>query len=128
MHLENYRQSYYFNSGKASDIIRYLGLAGLALIWMLRIEIEGNKTIPDELILPAILLINGLFFDLLQYFVASILWAVFCRQAELRGVQEDDTVKAPRWINWPAITFFYGKFILVITALCIIVNYLYNIL
>ena len=53
MKLKDCREAYYNNSGKLSDIVRYLAFAGITLIWSLR----GGVLIPIAMKLPFFLLI-----------------------------------------------------------------------
>lgn len=113
MNLASVREFYYFNSGKASDIVRQLALAGIALIWIFKTDIAGQPKLPAELIWPAILIVAGLAMDLLQYVVASAIWGTFGRRKEMSGVGADDEFEAPRELNWPGL-FFYGAKVLII--------------
>ena len=90
MKLKDALDNYYFHSSKASDIVRQLGLAGIAIIWIFKHDVQGIPKIPHELLLPLELIVLGLTFDLLQYFVAAIIWSNFhrCKERE-EGVTQD---------------------------------------
>lgn len=109
MKLKESREIYYFNSGKASDIVRQLALAGIALIWIFKTDIAGQPRLPTELVWPAILIVIGLGIDLLQYVVASIIWGTFGRQKEKSGVGIEEEFEAPRELNWPGLVFYGAK-------------------
>jgi hypothetical protein len=106
MKLKDARDYYYFNSGKTSDLIRQVGLAGIAIIWIFKSQ---ALQIPQPLIRPLWLIALGLVFDLLQYSVGTLVWGVYQRRKELNKTKEDEEFKAPRWFNWPGISFFVLK-------------------
>jgi len=41
MKLKDAREIYYFYSGKTSDLVRQLGLAGIAVIWLFKYDAQG---------------------------------------------------------------------------------------
>ncbi|HEX8243120.1 MAG TPA: hypothetical protein VF541_06485 [Longimicrobium sp.] len=114
--LAQARESYYELSGRASDAVRQLAFAGIAVIWVFKSERNGVVSVPGELLLPGLLIVAGLFLDLLQYVVAAFLWSRFTRREERRGAKPDDPVAAHPAINWPAIGCYYGKIFLVMAA------------
>lgn len=123
MKLKDARDNYYFYTGKASELVRQLGLAGIAVIWLYKKEVAGVPKIPEELLLPLVLIVLGLALDLLQYVSASIIWGVFQRWKEKR-VEEDDEFEAPRQLNWPAIVFFVLKGPAIIAAYVLLLSFL----
>ena len=116
MKLKDARDNYYFYSGKTSDLVRQLGLAGIAVIWIFKYEVQGVPKIPEALSLPLLLIVLGLAFDLLQYAVATSIWGIFQRHKEVRGIAEDADLIAPKEFNWPGIVFFVLKFVSIIAA------------
>jgi len=108
MKLKDCRESYYYNSGKASDICRNLGFAGLALIWAFRVTSTEGTIIPNNLRWAGILLVAGLGCDFLQYVVGSIVWGRYNRFKEQR-TSEDEEFMAPKWINYPVDSCFFLK-------------------
>lgn len=52
MQLKDTRESYQFFSGKASEIVRQLGFAGIAVIWVFKVTVGDRQIVPPEL-LPA---------------------------------------------------------------------------
>lgn len=123
MILKDARDLYYYFSGKTSDLVRQLGLAGIAVIWIFRGDAHGAPKIPEALFCPLILIVVGLAFDLLHYAVATAIWGCFQRYKEVR-VTEEDEFKAPRIINWPSILCFALKTISVIAAYVYLLGYL----
>jgi len=116
MKLKDARDNYYFYSGKTSDLVRQLGLAGIAVIWIFKYEVQGVPKIPEALAFPLVLIVLGLAFDLLQYAVATSIWGIFQRRKELSGIAEDSDFLAPKQFNWPGIVFFFLKTVSIITA------------
>ena len=124
MKLRDPLQNYYDYSGKASDIIRQLGLGAIAIVWIFRTGSTDALAIPSPLFLPLKLVVVGLAFDLLQYAIGALLWSAFHRRQEKSGIAEDQAFDAPKEINWPAVFFFYSKVALIIAAYWYIFRYL----
>lgn len=124
MKLKDARELYYFYSGKTSDLVRQLGLAGIALIWIFKYNVEDVPKIPEALLPPLILIVLGLALDLLQYAVATSVWGIFQRRKELSGVSDDTDFLAPKQFNWPTIIFFILKVPSIIAAYVYLLRYL----
>ena len=124
MKLKDARDNYYFHSGKTSDLIRQLGLAGIAVIWVFKFSSSAPPKIPQDLLLPLLLIVFGLTCDLLQYAVAAAIWGFYQRKKEKSGISEDIDFKAPRQLNWPAIAFFWVKVVAIVLAYCLLLRYL----
>ena len=123
MKLQDAREHYYFFSGKTSEIIRQLGFAGIAVIWIFKHEVQGTPKIPEALLLPLGLIIFGLACDLLHYAIATSIWGIYQRNKEKSGTDEHTSFKAPRQFNWPAIVFFILKVISIVVAYIYILLY-----
>ncbi len=119
MKLSNARENYEYFSGRLSDIGRQLGFAGIAVIWIFKVD--GANSLPVQLIFPTLLFVGSLALDLLHYLYSTIAWGMFHRIMELHASRtkdgEDDDFKAPRAINWPSNIFFYCK------AGCVVLGY-----
>lgn len=124
MKLKDARDNYYYHSGKTSDLTRQLGLAGVAVVWLFKVDVKGVPTIPSELLLPLVLVVLGLALDLLQYACATAIWGVFNRCKESSGTAEDSDFDAPPQLNWPAIGFFWSKVVAVGVAYWFLLHYL----
>lgn len=123
--LKEFRDSYYFYSGKASDIARYLAFAGIALIWAFKAQDgDGHYGLASELWTAGVLIVIGLTLDLLQYFWATLAWGTFCRIKERSGMKPTSRLDAPTWLNWPTNLFFYSKIGFVLVAYLVLVFYL----
>lgn len=119
--LDKAREAYQDLSGKASEISRQLGFAGIALIWVFKVDDAGNQIVPPSLILPGILIFVSLALDLAQYTAGSLVWGTFSRIKETKGENE---FFAPGWINWPMLTFFWAKLAVMIGAYVFLIRYL----
>jgi hypothetical protein len=106
----------YTYSGKASDISRQLALAGIAVIWLFKKEVANQVSIPEQLILPGILIVAALACDLLQYCAGSIIWWLFYRAKETEGVREDTNIKHSVYLEGPIWAFFLAKVVLLMWA------------
>ncbi|MCX5636486.1 MAG: hypothetical protein NTX52_02175 [Planctomycetota bacterium] len=120
MKLQDCRESYYYHSGKASDICRNLGLAGLALIWAFRVTSREKTIIPSSLRWASILLVGGLSCDFLHYLVGTVVWGVYHRYKEKRTSQNEEFL-APIWINYPANLCFFLKQIAIAIAYILLI-------
>ena len=126
MNLSDYRKDYYQFSGKASDVARQLSLAGIALIWIFKVEKAGPLAVPPELYLPAILFVVSLGLDLLQYLLSAAIWGMFSEYHTRKGVDEDTELEAPEFFNWPSLVCFWGKLLTVLYAYSELFRYIYH--
>jgi hypothetical protein len=114
MKLKEYRDSYYFYSGKASDIGRTLALSAIAIVWIFKVDAkDGSYGFAAPLLLVAWGAVGTLFFDILQYSWGALIWGAWSRIKERRGVMGDDEIDAPAWFNWLTIFFFWVKLVLI---------------
>lgn len=80
MILQDYRETFYTFSGKASDLNRQLAFAGIAIIWLFKKDNLAGLSIPRELLWPGVLIVLSLGLDMLHYVVASVIWRYFYSQ------------------------------------------------
>lgn len=113
---------YQKHSGKASDLVRQLAFAGLALVWLFKTDKSGGVKLPANLLWPAGLIILALVLDLVQYTYASAAWGTFNRMVE-KHYRDDQEFGAPTWINWPTLICFWAKIAAVIAAYCLLLSY-----
>ena len=127
MILKDLRENYQYYSGKASEIVRQLGLAGIAVIWVFKnSDISKEKLIPNDLSLPAALIVIGLGLDLLHYIAGTLIWGTYHRKKEKEGISEVDEIDVTRYINWPTLFFFILKIVSIIYAYLLIIRFLYS--
>ena len=114
MTLEEAREHYYSHSGQASSAARQLAFAGIAAVWILSTD---NDLIPVEfsgLLLPLLLFVSGIFFDLVQYYYLASFWGIFARQKEKSGLTEFSG--APDWSNRIGIGCWVAKGVVVVAG------------
>jgi hypothetical protein len=126
--LQDYRNDFYTYSGKASDLNRQLGFAGIALIWLFKKDVAGIPAIPGELIIPGVLIVASLTLDMVHYSVASIIWRCFYRRKEDAGVSEGQELDHSVWLERPIWLLFVAKIGCVVAAYCYLFSYLIKIL
>lgn len=127
MTLKDLRENYYYFSQKTSDIVRQLGFAGIALIWVFKTDVGGGRqVIPPELLPATRFIVIGLALDLLQYVAGTLIWGIYNGLKERAGTEEETEFLAPRPINWPTIVFFWAKTIVMIYAYALLIRFLVN--
>lgn len=124
MKLKDARENYYYYSQKTSEIVRQLGFAGIALVWVFKNDVEGRQTVPSELLPAALLIVIGLGVDLLQYVAGSLIWGIYNGLKERAETKEGTEFLAPRPINWPTLVLFWVKTIMMIFAYIYILRFL----
>ncbi len=128
MRLQDYRDAFYTFTEKASDLNRQLAFAAIAIIWLFKKDVGGQPSIPVQLILPGILIVSSLVFDMLHYCVASIIWRGFYRSKENAGFRENAELSAPVWAERPIWLLFGAKISCAMAAYIIIGVFLFEIL
>jgi len=125
MRLSDFKNDFYYFSGKASDVARHLAFAGIALVWIFKKEKAGSFELPDDLKWSLIFLIGALVADLLQYVAGSIIWQQFHRYHEKRRdlKNKDPELEAPYYFPYPIILFFWLKIFCVIVAYFVLLSF-----
>jgi hypothetical protein len=124
--LQDYRETFYTFSGKASDLNRQLAFAGIAIIWLFKKDNLAGLSIPLELLWPGVLIVLSLGLDMLHYVVASVVWRYFYRSQEKTGVDEDKVLTHETYLEWPIYFFFSAKIIMLLAAYALLVNYFWS--
>lgn len=117
MKLNDSRENYYFYSGKTSDIVRYMALAGFGVIWALKSEfaLEGVS----KIYLPYALIFLGItiLLDLMQYVIGTALWGIYNRKQEIKlELNEQKNISPGKYFNWPTLIPFWLKVITIFIA------------
>ncbi len=102
-------ERYASNSAKASDVARQLSFAGIAAVWLFSggaTQGVNHARVQGWLLYAGLALVIALFLDLLQYTVASLIWATTARCHEQR---KEMIFQPPRSINYPALICFWFK-------------------
>lgn len=77
MKLEDAERHYVANSGKLSDIVRNLGLVGLAAVWFFKTELPHAAVVPRILLWVGGCLLLALVLDAAQYLASWASWRGF---------------------------------------------------
>lgn len=120
MKIKVAREAYYGSSATCSTTIRQLGLAGIAVIWLLAGGLQTSGVNLTKLLLSAgLLIVIGLFLDLAQYVWTTARFAVWTRKEEkaYRDAKSDQTAdadeheigNAPKSVLPIMWVLFYGK-------------------
>jgi hypothetical protein len=125
MKLEDYRDTYYTFSAKASDVARQLSFAGIALIWVFKTEKIGPLAIPGPLLWPAFLFIATLALDLFQSVFGSLIWGAFSHYHERKGITDEEEVDSPAYFTWPMLFCFWMKLFALATGYVFVLFYVY---
>lgn len=123
MILEDYRETFYTFTGKASDLNRQLAFAGIAIIWLFKKDNLAGLSIPRELLWPGVLIVASLALDMLHYVVASVVWRHFYRTQEKLGADEKADLTHDVYLEWPIYLLFSLKIIAVLAAYVFLVAY-----
>jgi len=119
--IKEIREAYYDYSGTASELSRKAALVGIGAIWVFRDSAAaGGLGLAPPLLTAGALLIVSIGLDLLQYVCAAGTWGWFGRKIERQLRDSEDQFLAPRWINWPAILFFWLKSIATLAGLAVL--------
>ena len=126
--FKDYRADFYALSGKASDISRQLAFAGIAVVWIFKQQGNSVVSVPEGLLVPALLFVIALALDLLQYVVASITWGRFLILAERTDPEDDKVLEASSYANVPANILFMFKIASVLLGYFLVIRYFLEIL
>lgn len=124
--LDEWRKEYEDFSIATSNINRSLALGGIAIVWIFRNpDGDGVPILPRPLIFPALLLSLSLFFDLLHYFVGTLIWYRFYLYHEKRSQRKKrKNLSAPPHKRKVISYFFYVKVALMLAAYAFLFRYL----
>jgi hypothetical protein len=136
--LEDTREIYYETTGKVSDLVRQLGFAGIAIIWVFKTQSDGRQIIPKGFLPAGILIVLALAADLFQYAASVQIWDKFNREKEVELTTkaaallakgeaydlEEEDFDAPGSINDLTKRLFWTKFVLMFSAYVYLILYL----
>jgi hypothetical protein len=110
MKLEKFKEESYEFSKQASDLVRQFAFAGIAIIWIFKIDKPTEHLIPQELFKPLLFFVVTLIFDIFQYLIPAIILSIFFwfHERKNQGNTQIDK-KAPFLISLPGWLCFFGK-------------------
>ena len=131
-----------FYTSKASDILRQISFACIAIIWIFkRGGSEEAYYLDDQLKTAGLFVFIGLAFDSMQYIAGSLIWhiytarkeRVFKRQAkgspeEINKQMREHEVATPSSLNFLTYLFFYLKIPCYLTGYWFIASFLYKVI
>jgi hypothetical protein len=115
MKLEDVRAAYETLSGKASDIVRQISLAGVGIVWIFK-SAGNTPSLEGPLVKASFFIFLALLFDFLQYLLGTTIWFLYFRYKEKKGTKEDAEFLAPSQLNWPTWALFYLKSAMMLIA------------
>ena len=99
---------------------RKLGFAGVVICWIFR---SSSFTFPPMIYWALVFFVAYFIFDVFHYLVGAVLTKRYVEKEEYRLFYEtgsvDGDVPKPRWLDWPAYSFFLAK------AVCMILAFLF---
>lgn len=114
-----------FYSEKASDIGRSLCFAGIAIIWLFKIDRAGAQKLPIFLLLPSLALALSLLCDFLQYLYGTIAWDIFHdRKEHEEGMDDEKVFYVPKKLLAPMTWLFNIKLAMVLLAYLLLVGFM----
>ncbi|MBA3963462.1 MAG: hypothetical protein H0X40_16380 [Chthoniobacterales bacterium] len=125
MKISQIRDAFEEYSGKASEQSRQLALAGVAIIWILRVGTStGDIKFSNALVLPLGGFALALGFDLFQYVYYTLLWGIINSVLRRRHKNDEKNV-----VIWPLVhclpaILFYSKIALVVGSYIALLTYM----
>ena len=125
MKLKEYKEDSYAFSKSVSDLVKQFAFAGIALIWIFKLDKTDAHLIPKELLVPLLYMVITLAFTFLQYLLPSIIWTIFFRYHEKEN-NGDTTVdiKASGWLSVTGWAFYILKIISLVIGYIYIINFI----
>lgn len=132
MKLPELKRDYYEFSKAASNKVRQMAFAGIAVIWIFRTTSTEGVHFDKTLFWSLAILVITLALDFLQNLYQVIIWQIYYnrRERELRDKSGNiDTEKKfylPSYLNIITIVLFYTKIAALIIAYSTLIKYLYQ--
>src|SRR6266545_5994107 len=105
---------YEARSARASENVRYLAAAGIAIAWVL-----SGQSVPDltrDLLCTIVLCVLALIFDFFHYVVAAFLLGRRKEKYEREKKVRQDFITVPKWMTKTISVFYWIKIVLVVLA------------
>lgn len=125
MNIRFVDERYRAYSGASSDVARKMAYALLGVYWLL--TNKGMHDPPTALKVALFLVMLFFLIDILQYYLASLIWFFFFEKIEsFSTVNTKDEFKAPDDINRCATILYQLKQLVLISAMVITIVHLVN--
>lgn len=98
MKVADYQRDYYEYSGLASGVARPLGLAGLGIIWIFKLDEGSGILLPDTLVRAAAWIVIFLGLDLLQYLYLAVTWLIIGYVYEKKYGHDAEGLSHSKWL------------------------------
>jgi hypothetical protein len=127
MKIREVRDYYEEATDKASELVRSLSFAGIAVVWVLRTsEYSAGINYSNELLRPLVFFVTSLSCDLLQYLYKSIVWGSLNWHYWDKYHDNEKDVRPSRKWNWPTLMFFWAKAGFVVVAYACLLTFIYR--
>jgi hypothetical protein len=104
---------------------RKLGFAGAAICWVFK---KTDLTFPNMIYIALAFFVAYFIADILHQFTAALTLKFFIQHEEKRLFKKTRSIEGnilkPRWVDWPAFTFFIIKCVLLLAGFVFIGLYL----
>ncbi len=116
MELSKYNDKSGEFSKKASEIVRQLALAGIAVVWIFKND-SNQDILPSELDKAVLCFVLTLAIDLAHYVIMSLILKWFFRYHEWKATRGD--IKFKWYLNAPGYIMYISKII------CCVIGYIF---
>ena len=125
MKLDKLLEAKDYYSSEASNITRQLGFAGIAIIWVFKVNTADGYRAPEELILPGLLFTIGLTCDFLHYVLASIVYKIYVSYKEKKVTRNEEFTIEPA-LNWPGDAMWWLKIAFIVSGYYFVILHLFE--
>lgn len=111
MNVKDYQDCYYDMTRTASEIGRTLGLAGLGVIWIFKLDSPEGVSLAKGLVQAAIWIVSALALDLVQYLYLAVTWLAISYVYERKHGHEATGLTHPALLPRVAELIFAAKIV-----------------
>ena len=121
-----YRNDFYYFTGKASDVARQLAFAGFGIIWVFTDSDETGLHVPDKLLFAGLGFAISLTLDLIQYLLGALIWRFAYRYIEdrFRKLGDDTIYRHEPCLEQPITIIFWIKCALVLVSYALVILFI----
>ena len=128
MKLVEYRDDFYHFTKEISYLTRNLGLAGVAIVWLFKVDVNETHQykLSNDFYWSLFFFICTLALDFLHYAIQAATWAIFYYVNKARGVNDDQDVIRQNYLVVLPWVLFALKVISVVIAFWLLFNALFK--